>query len=64
MANTVAFVNSCTRSGQNVVLVLGDALSSPTNTFTATFPLSDITGGTAGAALTTLIRGLFASGAA
>lgn len=60
MANTTAFVNSCTKSGNNIVLVLGDALSSPTNTFTATFPISDVNGGTAGTALTTLLKGLFA----
>lgn len=60
MANTVAFVNSCTRTGENIVLVLGDALTSPTNTFTATFPISDqMPGGADGAAVTTLIQGLF-----
>lgn len=57
MANTAAFVNSCTRSGNNIVLVLGDAVSSPTNTFTATFPIQD--GATAtGPAVTIIERAL------
>lgn len=60
MADTTAFVVSCTRTGENVVLVLGDALSAPSNTFTATFPISDeMPGGSKGAAVTTLIQGLF-----
>lgn len=64
MATVPAFVFSCTRSGNNVVLVLSDTLGVGTNNYTATFPISDINGGTAGTAMTTLVRGLFASGAA
>lgn len=60
MANTTAYVNSCTKSGSTITLVLGDALSSPTNTFTATFSISDENGATTGTAMTTLIKGLFA----
>lgn len=53
----MAFVNSCTRSGQNIVLVLGDALSSPTNTFSATFPITDSATAT-GPAVTIIERAL------
>lgn len=41
MANTAAFVTSVTLSGTSITLVLGDALTSPANTFTATFPIND-----------------------
>lgn len=59
MANTAAFVNSCTKSAGNIVLVLGDALTSPTNTFTATFPLcAESAGSATGAAITTILRAL------
>lgn len=57
MAITTAFVNSCVRSGNNIILTLGDAVTAPTNTFQATFPLED--GPTAtGNAVTILLRAL------
>lgn len=41
MAATTAYVISAVRSGTSIVLTLGDALTSPTNTFVATFPIND-----------------------
>ena len=63
MATVPAFVYSCTRSGNNVILVLSDTLGVSTNNYTATFPISDVNG-SAGNAMTILVKGLFASGAA
>lgn len=58
MADTVAFVVSATRSGNNIVLVLGDSIPSPTNRFLATFPIEDVTGSAAGTPVTIIQRAL------
>jgi hypothetical protein len=59
MSDTAAYVQSCVKTGGQVVLILGDALTSPTNTFTATFPIVD-EDGTAGDPVTIIVGGLFA----